>query len=283
MTGVTWRGLLRSAEITLRAPIDARRIVERASGYEGTDLVLHLDDRAPDRAVPFISSMVERRAGGEPLQYVIGRWAFRRLDLFVDRRVLIPRPETEVVVDVAVREVRATVRGRHPLVVDLGTGCGAIALSLALELGESEVWATDSSPEALAVARANLAGVGSFAAPRVRLVAGRWFDALAPQLRGSVDLVVSNPPYVAAGEVLPGEVADWEPRDALVSGPTGLEALSEILAAAPEWLARPGLVVLEVASTRAEEAAAIAEEAGLAEVEVRPDLAGRPRVLVGRV
>lgn len=225
---------------------------------------------------------MERRLAGEPLQYVLGVWGFRRLDLVVDRRVLIPRPETEVVVEVALEELARQEAG-EPLAVDLGTGSGAIALSLALEVPRARVWGTDRSPEALAVARANLAGMGSRVAPRVRLVEGDWYDALPGELRGRVDLIVSNPPYVAAVDPLPAEVAEWEPAGALVAGPTGLEDVTRIVAAARSWLRRPGAVVVEIAPHQAEAAAGLAADAGFDEVQVRPDLAGRLRVLVARV
>src|SRR5438105_5970876 len=143
--------------------------------------------------------MVARRAAGEPLQYVLGRWAFRTLDLMVDRRVLIPRPETEQVVEVALAEAR---RLHARIAADLGTGSGAIALSLAAELPGVDVWATDVSADALAVARANLAGIGTFAAARVRIQEGDWFGALPPELRGRLDIVVSNPPYIGDDESL---------------------------------------------------------------------------------
>jgi release factor glutamine methyltransferase len=137
------------------------------SGYAGAELTLHLDEPAPDRARLGWARMVARRRGGEPLQYAIGTWGFRRLELLVDRRVLIPRPETEQVVEVARGELRR-LGARAPQVVDLGTGSGAIALSIALEVPGARVWGTDVSPDALAVARANLAGMGGRAAARVR-------------------------------------------------------------------------------------------------------------------
>src|SRR5439155_1362369 len=172
--------------------------------------------------------MVERRVAGEPLQYVLGAWGFRTLDLLVDRRVLIPRPETETTVEVALEQAKR-VDDDPVVVVDLGTGSGAIALSMATEHDTAEVWATDASADALEVARANLTGVGSRVAPRVRLCEGWWFDALPGELRGHVDLVVSNPPYVADNETLPPEVRDWEPLAALFAGPTGLEAIELVL------------------------------------------------------
>jgi len=258
--------------------VDARRLVERASGWEGADLVLHLDDVPTRRAMGFFDPMLERRLAGEPLQYVLGRWGFRTLDLLVDRRVLIPRPETEAVVDVAIDELRR-IGGRT--VVDLGTGSGAIGLSIAAEVVTAEVWAVDASAGAVDVARANTAGLGR-AGTRVRVVQGDWYEALPVELRGAVDLVVSNPPYVGEGDDLPGEVRDWEPAAALFAGADGLDDIRRIVAAAPAWLRRPGVLVLEVAPAQAATVADLARSAGFAEVEVRPDLAGRDRAVVAR-
>lgn len=252
--------------------------MERASGADGAELVLGLDEPAPARAVAFFDGMVERRAAGEPLQYVVGRWGFRGLDLLVDRRVLIPRPETEVVAEVAIAEALRRGGGGPVTVVDLGTGSGAIALSVAAEVPTATVWGTDRSADALAVARANLAGLGR-AAARVRLAEGDWFDALPDDVRA--DVIVSNPPYVAADEVLPAEVADWEPHGALVAGPLGTEAVDRILAEARAWLRPGGVVVLELAPHQAATVAGRAARLGY-EAEVRPDLAGRERVLIAR-
>ena len=278
---LTWRDLQRSTQAELGAR-EAWFVLERASGYDRAGLVPRLGDPVPARVVAFVDGMVERRRGGEPLQYVLGVWGFRRLELVVDRRVLIPRPETEMVVEVALEELRRLAPVR-PLAIDLGTGSGAIAISLALEMPRARVWGTDRSEEALAVARASLSGMGGAVATRVRLAAGDWFAALPPNLQGEFHLVVANPPYVGAGEELPAEVADWEPAGALVAGPTGLEAVAEILAGAPAWLARPGVAVIEIAPHQADGAAALARDAGFDEASVRPDLAGRPRALVARV
>jgi release factor glutamine methyltransferase len=223
--------------------------------------------------------MVARRLAGEPLQYVLGRWGFRTLDLLVDRRVLIPRPETEVVVEVVLEELDRIAGARDATVVDLGTGSGAIALSIAVERTNARVVATDAVGAALDVARANLAGIGR-AGVRVTFAAGSWYDALPETHRGTIDVVVSNPPYVAAGDVLPPSVAEWEPVDALVSGPTGLDAIAAVVAGAPDWLARPGALVVEIGETQGGDASALARDAGFDAVAVRPDLAGRPRVLV---
>lgn len=232
-------------------------------------------------------AMVERSLRGEPVQYVLGHWAFRRIDLMVDRRTLIPRPETEVVVDVALAELdRQVVRGPElgPQVVDLGTGSGAIALSIAVERPRAQVWATDISPDALAVASANLAGLGARAAGRVTFGLGDWWAALPDELQGRVALVVANPPYVSEAEFqdLPSEVALWEPHEALVCGPSGMEALEALVAGAGRWLAPGSSLVSEIAPQRSAEAVAIAKTAGFTDVSVKPDLAGRERVLVAR-
>jgi release factor glutamine methyltransferase len=169
------------------------------------------------------------------------------------------------------------------LAADLGTGSGAIALTLAAERWpDIEVWATDVSADALAVARANLAGLGRRAAV-VRLAEGSWFGALPDDLRGRLHLVVSNPPYVAASDPLPAEVADWEPAGALVAGPTGLESIERILADAPGWLVGDGALVLEIGETQGDAVVALARAAGFSDVAVHPDLAGRPRALVARL
>lgn len=280
---VTWRMLLAEARERLRSPVDARRIVERASGWEGAEHHLRLDEPVTVRSAAHFEQMVERRRKGEPLQYVLGAWSFRSLDLYVDARVLIPRPETESVVEAALGELRR-LAPRSPLAVDLGTGSGAIALSIAREMPGVEVWGVDRSPEALAVARANAAGLGR-AGTSVRLVEGSWFEPLPAILRGQVDVVVSNPPYVGEREVddLPPEVAHWEPRSALVAGPTGLEQIEAIVQEAPAWLARPGALVVEIAPHQRDSAAALALGAGFLEAEVRPDVAGRARILVARV
>lgn len=242
--------------------------------------MLAADEPASQRGVAFLDAMVARRAAGEPLQYVVGRWGFRTLDLLVDRRALIPRPETEVVAGAAIGEARRL--DRPVTVVDLGTGSGAIALSVAAEVVEATVWATDRSPDALAVARANLTGLGR-AATRVRLVEGDWFSALPAELRGRADVIVSNPPYVASGDPLPAEVADWEPVEALRAGERGLDDLDRIVDGAPAWLAPDGSLVVELAPSQASVVADRARSAGFADVEVRQDLTGRDRMVVARL
>jgi len=242
-----------------------------------------------------------RRSSGEPLQYVLGTWQFRLLELAVDRRVLIPRSETEQVVEVALAELGRMAAGRGPgdgplVCVDLGTGSGAIALSLAVEgVGPApalplEIWATDRSADAVEVARANLvalAAVDPAAAARVTTAVGAWFDALPDRLARRVDLVVSNPPYVSPEEYagLDPEVRDWEPVDALVaargvSGVAGMADVEAVVAGAARWLRPAGALVVELAPSQAYGAIDAARRAGFARVGTAHDLAGRLRMLV---
>jgi release factor glutamine methyltransferase len=259
--------------------MEARWLVEEVAAGSWPAV---LDEVATERAGARFEELVARRAAGEPLQYVVGHWPFRSLDLMVDRRVLIPRPETEVVVDVALAELDR-LGHEEPVAVDLGTGSGAIALSLVAERPSVQVWATDASPDALAVARANLAGLGAVAA-RVRMAEGSWWAALPAELAGTISLATSNPPYISSGEMggLDGAVVDWEPRSALEAGPEGTEDVQTILSGAPAWLAPRAAVVVEIAPHQAAEVRDMARTAGFAAVEVHQDLAGRDRIVVAR-
>ena len=280
---VTWDDLYRAAAADLPER-EARWIIEEAAGER---LGATATEKVSQKAHAHVTHMVERRRNGEPLQYVLGSWAFRGLDLMVDPRVLIPRPETEQVVEVALRELDRLDAGSpadHHTVVDLGTGSGAIALSLAHERKNTRVWAVDASPDAVAIARANLAGLAGAAATRVRVVEGDWWDGLPFDLKGCIDLAVSNPPYISSAEmeVLPPEVLDWEPKQALEAGPAGTEAIEKIVRAAPDWLAPTGAIVIELAPHQADAAVALAKSVGFEDAAVEPDLAGRPRALVAR-
>jgi release factor glutamine methyltransferase len=220
-------------------------------------------------------SRLGRRAAGEPLQYIEGRAAFRELSLRVDRSVLIPRPETEQLVE----HVLEWCRGGEGLVgLDLGTGSGAIAISLLLEGPFRAFVAVDISGAALNVARVNASETRL--AGRLDLRQGSLFGALRPEERFHV--IVSNPPYIADGEAgsLPEEVRDWEPSVALYAGPTGMEVISEIVQAAPEYLEPGGLLALEVAPTVADAAVQCIRESELYdEPRLAHDLAGLRRVL----
>ena len=286
---ISWATLLREAsarlaKVSADPRVDARRIVEQAGGIEPSEFAHALDRLVTTRQMIAFDRMLERRLTGEPLQYVLGSWSFRRLDLYLDKRVLIPRPETEVVTDYALTEYDRSVaaRGdRHGVVVDLGTGSGAIALSIASERPGTEVWATDVSADALAVAHANCAGLGRVGR-HVTLVEGSWFDPLPATLRSNVDVVVSNPPYVAAGERLPSEVRDWEPVGALIPGPRGLEAYEAIVAEVGEWLVEGGALVFEIGAEQGRAVSDLVRSYEFASVFVHPDLVGRDRVVVAR-
>jgi release factor glutamine methyltransferase len=277
---VAWSELLREATARLGAD-DARRIVEEVTGAGAGALHTVLGQPATQRGVARFDALVQRRLDGEPLQYVLGRWGFRTLDLMVDRRVLIPRPETEVVAGLAIAEVNArSIDDTEVLVADMGTGSGAIALSVAVECARARVMAVDASPDALAVAAANLAGIGR-AATRVSLHPGDWFAALPSTLIGRFDVIVSNPPYVRRDDVLPAVVREWEPESALRSGADGLDDLRVIVDEAPRWLDSSGALVLEMAPDQTAVVAQWCRAAGLT-VEVKPDLAGRDRAVVAR-
>jgi release factor glutamine methyltransferase len=287
---LSWSALAAQARVRLEragvenATAEARWIVEQAAGMDDGALSVEGDAPATSRGVQQVDRMVERRRAGEPLQYVLGNWAFRSLDLMVDARVLIPRPETEQVVERALDELAALCPpgGRSPVVVDLGTGSGAIGLAVAAERRDAVVVLTDRSAGALEVARSNLAGLG-MAGSRVELALGSWFDALDAEhthYRGAIDLVICNPPYVASDEHLPAEVADHEPHDALVAGPLGTEDLEAVLDAAPRWLRPGGAVVLECAPHQAESLAGRALDVGYASATAATDLTGRLRMVV---
>lgn len=279
---ITWRQLWdETASLTGRPP--ARWLCEEASGAFGTEFLDVLDAAVTERSMAHFDAMLARWSAGEPLQYVLGHWSFRHLDLLVDQRVLIPRPETELVAQVAIELVRnsAPQWPERPIpVADLGTGSGALGLSLAFELprGLVAVWLTDLSPDALDVARANTAGLG-MAGASVQFGQGEWFAALPVTLKGSLGLVVSNPPYIAHGDpAVEQSVREWEPALALYASDDGLADVRTIAAGAAQWLRPGGWLVLEIGTGQGAVVAAVLTEAGFADVEIRPDLAGHDRI-----
>jgi len=259
---------------------EARWLCEVAASLDGDEFDQALDEPVTDRMVGHLDSMLARYRTGEPLQYVLGRWGFRRLDLAIDQRVLIPRPETELVAEVAIDLARQVEPVRA--VADLGTGSGAIGLSMAVELPAegTSVWITDISGEALAVARANLTGIGR-AAGNVTASEGEWFAALPGDQR--FDVIVSNPPYVAdRAPQLDDSVRDWEPAGALFSGPDGLDDLRHLIAQAPHHLADDGWLVVEIGADQGAAVRSLLRSAGYRDVEIKQDFGGRDRIAVGR-
>jgi release factor glutamine methyltransferase len=261
--------------------LDAELLLAHVLGLRRLDLYLQFERPLEPPEVDAFREAVRRRGGREPLQYITGVVEFRELTLAVDGRVLIPRPETEVLVG----EVLAWARGSGAAeggagpVLDLGTGSGAIALSLLHEGPFAAVVATDSSEAALAVAAANAERCGL--ADRLELRHGPLWAAV-----GEVEqfrVIVSNPPYVADDEetMLAPEIRDHEPRDALFAGPDGLSLIREIVDGAPGHLARGGLLAVEVGLGQADAVAGLFRLAGFGQPRVAADLTGRDRMVLG--
>jgi release factor glutamine methyltransferase len=251
--------------------VDAEHLVAHVLGLSRSG-VYSSSGPVVDEQELHLRSLLERRRAREPLAYVLGEWGFRRLTLRVDGRALVPRPETEVVVERCLEHLRGL---EEPQVLDVGVGSGAIALSLADEHPGAHIVGVDSSVDALALARENLAGAGING--RVRLRRGN----LLRGIRGPYDLVVSNPPYVSPEEyeTLQPEIRLWEPRDAVVGVGVG-----EAVARGALHVLRPGgWVVLECGDGQAAGLTAALRTLGYESVEALPDLAGRDRVVEGRV
>ena len=278
---ISWRQLWEETAAQ-HGRVHARWLCEEASGAFGEELDEILDHSVTERGIAHLDVMLARLAAGEPLQYVLGHWSFRHLDLLVDRRVLIPRPETELVAEVAIslaRELPRPVRA-----ADLGTGSGAIGLSLLHEMppGTVEVWLTDVSLDALDVARANAAGLGVKGAG-ARFAHGSWFEAVPAHLQETLALVVSNPPYIAEGDpAVDASVREWEPSGALYSGGDGLDAVREVSAGAVRWLQPGGWLVLEIGTGQGAAVQRILEGHGFGDVRIRTDHSGHDRIAVAR-
>jgi release factor glutamine methyltransferase len=249
--------------------LDAELLLGRALGMERVELYMHLDRPLgePERAAA--RALVARRAHREPLQYVLGEWQFRHLTLTVDRRALIPRPETEIVVERCLALLDGVAM---PAVLDVGTGSGAIALAIAHEHPGARVTGIDVSEEALTLAAENAARTGI----EVELRRHDLFDGLPG---GPWDLVVANPPYVPPQEMsqLAAEVADWEPPQALVAG----GHTEAVVRGAVSALRPGGALVLETHGHGAAAAASLLEAAGFRDIRVTRDLTGRDRVVEG--
>jgi release factor glutamine methyltransferase len=250
---------------------EALRLWSALRGGSGDDVFLEGEAEVEPGSADSLRNAVRRRAAGEPLDHVAGWTGFRTLRLRSDRRALIPRPETEGLVDLLLARVRT---GQ---VADIGTGSGCLALSLAAEGGFSRVWGVDLSAEALAQAEENRVALAS----PVHLIRG---DLCGPLRPGSLDAVVSNPPYLTGEEYagLDPSVKRWEPAAALVSGPDGLYATRRLLHEARDVLRPGGWLALEVDCTRAAIVAAEANALGWMDVAIHADLFGRERYLLAR-
>lgn len=244
--------------------LDAELLLSEATGWDRAMLVADPGRGVSATAARTFGEMVRRRLRREPVAYILGRRGFRSIELAVDGRVLVPRPETELLVELALEL-------RPDRVLDVGTGSGAVALAIADELPDCEVTATDTSADALEVARANADALGLGA--RVTLLAGSLPD------EARFDLVIANLPYVSEADwgSLQPEVTEWEPREALLAGPDGLDAIRAFLT----QVADP-VCALEVGAGQADAVAGLLADAGFGGIERRRDLAGIERVVWGR-
>ena len=258
--------------------VDAEVLLAHCLGLERIRLYMDHDKPMAAEELAAYRAVVQRRLTGEPVAYITGTREFWSLSLEVDPAVLIPRPETELLVELAL----ARCEGGDPVLADVGTGSGAIAIALAHELPRATVMALDSSAGALDVARRNAARHGV----ALTILQGDLLEPLSghEELQGRLDLVVSNPPYVTTAEMeqLPRHVGDFEPRQALCGGADGLDVYRRLVPGAAGALRPGGHLVLEIGHTQAGALSALMEQAGYVEISVHQDLAGLDRAVVGR-
>ncbi len=257
--------------------LDARLLVQHAATCSHADLIAHPEKALTSAQAAWFESLVARRAGGEPLAYLLGSAGFYGREFSVGPAVLIPRPETELLVDLALDRSRCLAL---PTLVDLGTGSGVVAVTLALERPAARVAAVDLSPEALAVARSNAERLGA----AVDFHAGSWFEPLAGR---RYDLIVSNPPYVAHGDPhLERNGLPFEPQIALtdgIAGGDGLACIRAIVAGAPAHLAAGGWLLFEHGYDQGAACRNLLRAAGFKNVLTQTDLAGNDRVSGGQI
>lgn len=274
--------------------LDARVLLCHALGWRRTELITRAHAPLDAAAVATFKRLEARRIAGEPVAQLVGGREFYGRRFTVTPAVLIPRPDTELLVDLALADIdrrAAASDGAAPFyplrILDLGTGSGAIAVTLAAERPAVTVVATDRCAAALEVARANAAALlpddASATAPRLRFLEGDWFDALDGAARARFDLIVSNPPYIAATDPHL-DVGDlrFEPRGALTDGGDGLSAIRAIVAAAPAWLTTGGVLMVEHGHDQGQAVRRLLREAGLEAVDTARDIGDRDRVTYGR-
>jgi release factor glutamine methyltransferase len=259
------------------ADLEAEVLLRHALGRQRHQLYARLQDDLDDAHDAALQALVERRLAHEPTAYIVGHREFYGLDLETAPVALIPRPETELLVEEALRAARAGAEARPPVIVDVGCGCGAIAVALGHHLPEAVVYALDASAEALALAARNASKLGL--SERIRFLQGDLLDPLPEP----ADVIVANLPYVKSSdwETLPPEIRDHEPRAALDGGPTGTEVVERLLRGAPRHLREGGALLAEIGWDEGERVQEIARECFPgARVAVKKDLAGLDRLLV---
>lgn len=281
MTPSTLRaGLAAAAEVLDQAgvptpEVDARWLLCHVAGLTPSQLALRAEEPLDAVVWSAMEPLLARRAGREPLQLILGTVPFRTVDLVVRPGVFIPRPETELLAGLALERLPGA-----GLVIEPCTGTGAVAISIAAEGSPRAVVATDRSPAAVALAAHNARRAGA----EVTVSVGDLLAPVDPELRGRVDVIVSNPPYLAASDLAgtEPEVRDWDPVEALVSGPSGHETSDRLILQGLAWLRPGGWLLMELAETRVGEAAERAAAAGYAQAVVVEDLSDRARFLVAR-
>ncbi|MBO2531376.1 release factor glutamine methyltransferase [Planifilum fulgidum] len=266
-----------------QALFEAELLLRHLLGRDRTRFFAGMEDPFPEDRLPTFRKWLNRRAAGEPVQYILREQEFYGRPFKVTPAVLIPRPETEILAENVMREADRIGGGRPLSVCDVGTGSGALAVTLAAERPRWVVFATDISSAALAVARENARRNG--VEERIRFLRGKWLEPLR-QGGDRVDVVVSNPPYIPSKEIaaLKREVRDFEPRLALDGGEDGLDAYRRIIEQIPDVLRLPGLVAFEVGMGQSRHVAGMLESMPLSvSVSIVPDLAGIERVVLGRI
>ena len=261
----------RLADASPSASLDAEVLVAQVLGMGRAALAADPDRGMAPEELLALESLVRRRLAGEPVAYLTGRREFWSLELEVTADVLVPRPETELLVE---RALAAIAGLPNPAVLDLGTGSGAVAIAIAVERPDASVTATDVSAAALAVAKRNAAGLGL---RNLRFCEGAWY---APLADACFDVIVSNPPYVAAGDPA-FDALRHEPRLALVGGSDGLEAITAVASGAHGHLTPGGWLLVEHGSSQGDAVRGLLRSAGFAKITTRTDLAGLPRVTEG--
>ena len=254
-------------------PIDARALLRQVCGVDDAYLIAHANDDLSSRDLDAFAALVIRRRAGEPIAYIVGTREFYSLDFVVTPAVLIPRPETELLVDLALEHVQPDCAGN---VLDLGTGSGCIAIAIAKHRPFAQVIAVDRSAAALDVARENARRLN---APNVEFRAGDWFSAVEAE---RFDVIVSNPPYVAVGDahLSEGDLRA-EPREALIAGSAGLAAIRAIVGSASRYVNAGGVLAIEHGADQAPRVRDMLKAAEFAAVGSRRDLAGIERVSTG--
>ncbi|MBX3736165.1 MAG: peptide chain release factor N(5)-glutamine methyltransferase [Candidatus Didemnitutus sp.] len=260
------------------ARLNAELLVGHALGLKRMQLYLQFERPLAEAELAKIRPLVKRRSEREPLQYIVGTTEFSGLTLKVDRRALIPRPETELLVELAKEQFSASPPAH---VLDLGTGSGAIALALAKHFADAMVTAVDVSSDALALARENATALGL--AERVRFSQSDWLAGVTEGEK--FELIVANPPYLSDAETkeTAPEVQKFEPWNALSAGPDGTAALRKIIAESPRWLAVSGVLMLETGIAQHAQLLEAAKAAGFSSAESRRDLTGRDRFVIARL